>query len=181
MACSNKNIVKNGEFKDGLDHWSGSNIKLVDNPLSEGDSCVLMGNKNTIKNLKNMCVLKQDIKGPFERGCAYYLHYQLMHAILLQPKDLFYATVAYLDYNRRIINSTPVYIIPNHTTLRWFEYYSIVPPAPPNTATASVSFILRGGMMYIDNIRLASQTIKPVPKEDQQPKKEESIINYDAI
>lgn len=180
-TCSKKNLVYNGDFKNGLDRWSGKNIKLLDDPVSKGDSCILLGNKNTIYNPNNVCTLRQDITGTFENGCAYYLYYNLMHAILLEPSDLFFATVAYRDNKGRILNSTPVYIIPSHTTLRWFEYYSIVPPFPPRTSIISVSFMLRGGMMYIDDIRLASQTIKPVPKKTVENNYDNQIINPDAI
>lgn len=185
MPCSNKNIVKNGTFADGLANWSGSHMKLVNDPLHEGLSCVLLGNKNTFYNNGISCTLKQYIQGPFEQGCAYYLHYKLMHAYVLEPKDRFYATVAYLDAKGRIITSTPVYIIPNHMTLRWSPYYNIVPPAPYNAKSLSVSFMLRGGMMYLGSVELKSETIKPVPKNPQEDSteknKEESIINYDAI
>ncbi|SEN23885.1 hypothetical protein [Lihuaxuella thermophila] len=152
MACSNRNLLLNSRFLQGLPPWTGGNIKIVRNPVSRNDLAVLMRAGNPNAN----SVLKQTVYGPFERGCAYYLYFRVLN---LTPARLF-ATVSYQDINGNIIRSTPLFILlGKESRLKWEPYFTIVPPPPDNVHRASVVLLLTSGTVLADNIVLASHQV----------------------
>mgnify|MGYP001172870965 CR=1 FL=1 len=173
MAESNKNLIMNGDFSHGLTNWLGRNIRLVGDPLSKSDLCILMGNKNTLYNPGSRCVLRQKIRGSFVRGSSYSLRYELMYALLVEPTYRLYVKFSYLDDKGRIIHSTQIPIVPDHTTLRWFPYTIDVPSIPGNTNSLGVSFLIRGGIIYVNNIQLVDNTGDVEYSEDEESGGEE--------
>jgi hypothetical protein len=155
MACSNRNLVVNGEFRRGISPWTGHDIKWVKNPLRYHDTAVLMNPSSNV----GIAVLKQTVSGTFEQGCAYYLYLRVMNVSPSVRKVLLFATVAYLDAGKGIIRSTPLVIEPPRTGGKWFSYFSIVPPPPPRARFMTVSFFLKEGALLIDTVRLASHEI----------------------
>ncbi|WP_143085182.1 hypothetical protein [Planifilum fulgidum] len=103
--------------------------------------------------------LKQTVSGPFERGCAYYLYFRLLNVTPPSSRAEIYATVAYLDKNRRILNSTPLLVRPPRQTKSWYPYFSIVPTPPRGTAMLSVVFLLAKGTLFVDYISVASHKV----------------------
>jgi hypothetical protein len=162
MTCSNHNMLKNSEFKEGLSNWTGSHIRIVQNPVTPKDFSVLMGDKKTFQDKKLISILKQTVAGPFETKCAYYLHFRLGHAVLAQHQTRLLATVSYLDYKKNMIRSTPLLVVPQKKMKsRWFKFMVIVPPVPKYTRFLSVSFLLQKGILYVDQIQLVPHVVTP--------------------
>jgi len=155
MACSGRNLLKNGGFTRGIAPWTGTRIRRLKNPLRSGDYSIFM---SAARNGAD-AVIKQTVYGPFERGCAYYLYFRLLNMTPPESRTDLYATVAYLDKNRRIINSTPLLVKPPYQTKSWYPYFSIVPTPPRGTATISVVFLLANGSLFVDYISLASHKV----------------------
>lgn len=155
MACSNKNLLMNSKFRQGLSFWTGGNIKLVKNPL-KNDLAVLM--KATKPNVSS--VLKQTVNGPFEQGCAYHLHFRILNLTPSPSNARLFATVSYLNKNGNIIRSTPLLILlPKLTVFKWVPYFNIVPPPSENVHQASVVFYLTSGTVLVDYIELSSRQV----------------------
>lgn len=151
MACSNTNILVNGGFRRGLAPWTGTNVKVVPNPVYKGDSSVLF---------KTGSVLKQVRPIEIQSGCAYYLYFRLLNASPANVQGKLYATVSYLDSRGKILRSTPLLIqLPKATKLVFKPYFNIVPP--PSSATKDVTVVFSGvqGNIFVDYIRLAAHTV----------------------
>ncbi|MBA4494953.1 hypothetical protein ACFO25_01755 [Paenactinomyces guangxiensis] len=155
MPCSNRNLLVNGGFSRGLVPWTGSNINRLPNPVYGNDFAVLMGKAGT----NERSVLKQTVPGPFEQECSYYLYFRVLNVTPQGSQARLFAAVAYLDRNQEIIRSTPLLILPPQAReLKWFPYFTIVPPPPANARNASVIFLLQAGVLFVDYIRLASHS-----------------------
>ncbi|MBH8585034.1 hypothetical protein [Thermoactinomyces sp. CICC 10520] len=155
MACSGRNILINGGFQKGSAPWTGKRIRRMKNPLRAGDYSMWMG----ATRAGGDSILKQTIRGPFERGCAYYLYFRLLNVTPPQSKAELYAAVAYLNEKRQMIRSTPLLIRPPYLGNKWYSYFTIVPSPPLNARYVSVVFLLRKGLLFVDYIRLASHDI----------------------
>jgi hypothetical protein len=154
MACSGKNLLKNGGFTRGIAPWTGTRIRRMKNPLRPGDYSLFMSATRS-----RPAALKQTVSGPFEQGCAYYLYFRLLNVTPPTSQAEIYATVAYLDKNRRIINSTPLLVRPPRRLKSWYPYFSIVPTPPRGTAMLSVVFLLASGTLFVDYISIASHKV----------------------
>ncbi|MBA4600884.1 hypothetical protein [Thermoactinomyces mirandus] len=155
MACSGRNLLKNGGFRRGVAPWRGRRIRRLNNPLRSGDYSIFMSAVRTGAD----AVLQQTVYAPFERGCAYYLYFRLLNVTPSESRTDLYATVAYLNKNHRIIRSTPLLIRPPVQTHNWYSYFTIVPPPPRGTRMVSVVFLLGNGSLFVDYIRFASHVI----------------------
>jgi len=154
MACSSRNLLINGGFRRGLAPWTGKHIQRTKNPLKKNDWSVKMNAD------RGAAVLKQKVNGPFEQGCAYYLHFRSYNITPTGQKAVLFATVSYLDAGGRIIRSTPMQIIlPEGKQAKWFSYFTIVPPPPQNAKSLSVVFWLTSGSLFVDYIRIASHSV----------------------
>lgn len=159
MTCSNRNLLKNSDFKKGITPWRGTYVHWVRNPLDKNDHVILMRKRKGV----GYPVLKQTISKPFEHRCAYNLNFRLFNRSKSGETSLF-ATVIYQDVYKRILRATPLWIHPPKSTKdAWFSYLTIVPPPPRNTAFASVSFLLRKGTVIVDYIRLTSRELEESP------------------
>lgn len=159
MACSIRNLLVNGDFREGLSPWTGANIKRVKNPISKNDFAVLMNNPAGSERT----VLKQTVSGPFEKGCTYYLHFGVLNITPASGKVTLFATVAYLDANQKIVQSTPLQVLPPKTkSLKWHLFFSIVPPPPVHARFASIVFLLSKGTLFIDYITFAAMVSNPL-------------------
>jgi len=124
------------------------------NPLRPGDYSLFMSATRS-----RPAALKQTVSGPFEQGCAYYLYFRLLNVTPPTIQAEIYATVAYLDKNRRIINSTPLLVRPPRRLKSWYPYFSIVPTPPRGTAMLSIVFLLASGTLFVDYISIASHKV----------------------
>jgi hypothetical protein len=151
MACSNTNVLVNEGFRQGLAPWTGTNIKVVPNPVYNGDSSVLLTTGSVLKQKRPLQV---------EKGCAYYLYFRVLNASPASARANFFATVSYLDNNGKILRSTPLLVLlPRATALKFKSYFSIVPPPPKKTRYVSVVFSGVKGRIFVDYIRLASHVV----------------------
>mgnify|MGYP001388078184 FL=1 len=156
MPCSNKNILKNGNFRGGQNPWRGRNIHLTANPLRENDYSMAMGNLNS----NQPSVLYQMVPGPFERQCAYYLYFRILNRgpRTVQPRVT--AAVSYLDRNGSILNTTPMVVLPPfRQPQRFTSYFTIVPPPTSLTRSLVVVFYVNKGTVLVDYIRVASHNV----------------------
>ncbi|MBA4541303.1 MULTISPECIES: hypothetical protein [Thermoactinomyces] len=154
MPCTNRNLLKNGNFRSGIFPWTGTGIKWVKNPFQEGDVSVLMKGSAT-----NHAVLKQTIPGEFEEECSYYLNFRVLNVTSGGGEAILYAAVSYLDGRKNLIRTTPLLIEPPAGSSSWYSYFSIVPPPPAKTRFATVVFLLAKGELLVDYIRFASHSI----------------------
>jgi hypothetical protein len=153
MTCSNRNLLVNGEFKNGLSPWVGSGIKHVKSPINPNDAAVWMPGPGSY--------LHQVVKGAFETRCAYYLYFRVLNAGAKGKPTQITATVSYLNAGGRLLRSTPVSIKPPAALSRkWFAYYTIVPPPPPETRFVVVNLRINEGALFVDSLRLASHEVK---------------------
>lgn len=154
MECSHKNLIVNGDFRTRIAPWTGRLIRRVKNPQNPKDESILMGGKDG----NQRSILSQLIEVQPEFQCAYYLTFRMIN---ISPKDKpaqFYATVAYLDAQSRLIRSTPLWIKPpKQQTFR--AYFTIVPPPPKQTSKIKIVFLLTQGILLIDTVRLASRNV----------------------
>ncbi|WP_028775600.1 hypothetical protein [Shimazuella kribbensis] len=151
MACTNTNIIVNGGFRTGLAPWTGTNVKIVKNPVYKNDSSAL---------LRTGSVLKQRQALTIQKGCAYYLYFRLLNVTPSGLNANLFATVSYLDNHGNIIRSTPLQIIlPRAKKLAFKSYFNIVPPPPAQTRSVSVVFSSVKGTVFVDYIRLAAHTV----------------------
>jgi hypothetical protein len=151
MACTNTNIIVNGGFRRGLAPWTGTNLKIVKNPVYKNDFSML---------LRTGSVLKQRQTLTIQKGCAYYLYFRLLNATPGGVEANLFATVSYLDRNGNSIRSTPLQIIlPRAKKLAFKPYFNIVPPPPAQTRSVSVVFSNVKGTVFVDYIRLAAHTV----------------------
>lgn len=154
MACSNRNIIINGDFYSRIKPWKGKQIQRVRNPQIPSDYSILMGNRTGSAE----SILSQQRRVVLEKNCAYYLTFRMIN---VSPKHLparFFATVAYLDAQGKLIRSTPLLLTPPEAN-RYKPYFSIVPPPPRKAHQVKVVFWLQQGRIYIDMIRLVSQSV----------------------
>ncbi|TCS96411.1 hypothetical protein EDD58_10142 [Hazenella coriacea] len=159
MTCSNRNILKNSDFKKGIAPWTGDNLRWVRNPLDADDHVIFMNKKKG----SGYPVLKQTVSGPFENKCVYNLNFRLFNLSESGATTLF-ATVIYQDRNKKIIRSTPLWMNPPKSKKdAWFSYLTIVPPPPRNAVYTSVSFLLIKGTVLVDYIRLTSRALEEAP------------------
>ncbi|SFJ31999.1 hypothetical protein [Thermoflavimicrobium dichotomicum] len=156
MTCSNKNILLNGGFRQGLRPWEGKNIKRVQNPVVSGDASLLLGSSSSEPS-----VLKQRIQTDhLESSCAYYLYFRLLNASPNQYRPTIFATVVYFDSHGKWLRATPLMItLPQPKALRFSPYFTIVPSPPKGTRSISVVFSLNKGKVFVDYIRLASHKV----------------------
>jgi hypothetical protein len=151
MGCTNTNILVNGGFRRGLAPWTGSNVKLVKNPVYKGDASVL---------LRTGSILKQRQPLNTQKGCAYYFYFRLLNATSGGRTANLFATVIYLNDSGKILRSTPLQILlPKARKLAFQPYFTIVPPPPAATKKVAVSFSGVKGTVFVDYIRLAAHTV----------------------
>lgn len=151
MACTNTNILVNGGFRQGLAPWTGTDVKLIKNPVYKDDWSVL---------LQTGSILKQKQPLVIQKGCAYYFYFRLLNATAGGAQASLFATVAYLDGKGNILRSTPLLIIlPKAGKLAFKPYFDIVPPPPAATKKVTVSFSGVKGTVFVDYIRLAAHSV----------------------
>lgn len=156
MACSNRNLLVNGNFRRGQSPWRGHNVHLTANPLHADDYAMAMGNLQSDRP----SVLFQTVNGPFERGCAYYLYFRVLNRSPQSVQPRLVAAVSYLDHHKDILRTTPLLVLPPHETPQRFNaYYTIVPPPPVGTRYMVVVFYVNRGTVLVDYIRVASHNV----------------------
>lgn len=156
MNCSGKNVIKNGDFRQGLTHWSGKNIFLAENKSNPRQNSVLLQGEGSR--------LSQIIPVSFEQGCAYYLYFDILNLGSKNVAPQLVASVSDWSRSGQMLLNTPLLVKPPQKgSLEWFDYFSIVPPASSRATFTIVSFLVQSGNLHIRNIRLASHGIKPIP------------------
>lgn len=156
MPCSNRNLLKNGNFRRGQQPWRGRNIHLSDNPLRENDFSMAMGNLNGARE----SILFQVVPGPFERGCAYYLYFRVLNRSPRNVQPRLTAVVSYLNSAGSILRTTPLLVLPPHEQpQRFTSYFTIVPPPSVSTRSMVVVFFVNRGTVYVDYIRVAAHSV----------------------
>lgn len=156
MPCSNKNLLKNGNFRQGQRPWQGRNIHLTANPLKENDFSMAMGNLSNHKD----SVLFQTVPAPFERQCAYYLYFRILNRSPRNIQPRLVAAVSYLNSKGTTLSTTPLLVLPPHRQpQRFTSYFTIVPPPPSSTRSMVVVFYVNKGTVFVDYIRVASHKV----------------------
>lgn len=154
VACSQKNLIVNGDFRARIAPWTGRSIQRVRNPQNHRDYSILMGEKDG----KKQSHLSQVIPLQPEYHCAYYLTFRLFNIGAKGQPVQFFATVSYLDPRSRLIRITPLLVEPPQQKA-FRSYYTIVPPPPSRTTKIKVVFLLTRGFLLIDSIRLTSHQV----------------------
>lgn len=156
MACSHRNLIVNGDFHSTIKPWTGKNIRRVRNPQQKSDFSILMGSQTG--NAES--ILSQQRQVRLELNCTYYLTFRVINDSPDHRPALLFATVAYLDKNRKITRTTPLMLTPRELPVKTYKpYFSIVPPPPKTAQYVKVVFWLRQGLLYIDMIRLVSNSV----------------------
>lgn len=156
MPCSNRNLLKNGNFRQGQRPWGGRNIHLTANPLKDNDYSMAMGNLNE----EQPSILYQDVPGPFERQCAYHLYFRILNRSPRSVQPQLTAAVSYLNSAGRVLRTTPLLVHPPHLQpQRFSSYFTIVPPPPLSTRSMVVVFYVNRGKVLVDYIRVASHNV----------------------
>jgi hypothetical protein len=144
-------MLRNGNFRLSVAPWRGRGIRLVPNPVRRGDTSLAMGNNS---------YLYQNIQTNIERGCAHYLQFRIFNNRPSVVPPQLIASVAYLDRQRRLLQSTPVLVEPPYpATPQFTSFFTIVPPPPLATRTISVVFLLRRGSVLIDYVSVAPRRV----------------------
>lgn len=156
MPCSNRNLLQNGNFRQGQRPWHGRNIHLTANPLKENDYSMTMGNLNE----EQASILFQVVPGPFERQCAYYLYFRVLNRSPRNVQPRLTAVVSYLNSAGEIVRLTPLLVLPPHLQpQRFSSYFTIVPPPSLSTRSMVVVFYVNRGKVFVDYIRVASHNV----------------------
>ncbi|PTX53900.1 hypothetical protein C8P63_12518 [Melghirimyces profundicolus] len=151
MSCPRRNILPNGGFQKGLSPWKGRGVRLVANPVRKGDTSLAM---------KAGSLAYQNISGPFRSNCAYYLYFRVFNNRRTPRPPQLFATVAYLDKNKRLLRSTPVLVeVPSPRDPQFASYFTIVPPPPAATKYLSVIFSVRRGWILVDYVSVTAHNV----------------------
>jgi hypothetical protein len=152
MTCSGINLVKNGDFQQGLNFWSGTGVILANHIVRRGNVSAL---------LKKGSVLRQQQRIQAEKGCAYYLYFRLFNVTPASLQAKLFATVTYLDEQDRILRTTPLEVQPHINRKNQFQsFFNIVPPPPSATRKFSIKISVEAGVIFLDYIRFSSHVVE---------------------
>jgi hypothetical protein len=157
VEFTNRNLIVNGEFRNGLSSWEGTHVRHIENPTNKKDFALLLGSTITEKNPILFAILKQNVLLPLGQREVYRLYFRIFYPSPLNRPRLF-ATVVYLDNKRNILNLTPLLVLIRNTNWQWFSYFSICPPPPLRAHSASVVFFLENGAIILDSIQFKAHT-----------------------